>query len=399
MLWNAVTLALGAIGRNVLRSCLTMLGIVIGVASVITLVTIVNGVRTDVTDSISSMGSNLLFVTPGGSSGFSGRGAQMLEEADADAILAQVPSVRAVAPSAQRGALAVYGNENWRTTITGATESYFDVSPWDIVQGRGFTFTEIQSGASVCIIGSKVRTELFGASSPLGESIRLNRLSCEVVGLLEEKGSTMAGDQDSVVFVPLRTFQRRIMGRNDVQVILVSVRNASEISRAKREIERLMRERRRIGIGEDDNFTVGDMREAMDIINQTIGTFTIAVAAIAGISLVVGGIGIMNIMLVSVTERTREIGTRLAIGALERDVMLQFLVEAAVLSSLGGIIGIALALGLSYLIMNAVDLPFGLDFGIIGMAVAFSAFVGLVFGLLPAYRAARLNPIDALRHE
>jgi putative ABC transport system permease protein len=400
MLWNAFTLAVGAIGRNLVRSFLTMLGIVIGVAAVITMVTVGAGATAAVTQQIAGLGSNLLIVTPTQAGGFGAIGVSLFTIEDADSIRDQVTAARNVAPIAVKSVMAVSGNESYRTNATGVDGGYQRVRDWPVERGRDFNAGELQIGSAVCIIGETIRDELFGRLDPIGQQLRLGRLSCTVVGLLEAKGQSAFGqDQDNLVLLPLRTFQRRVAGNENVMQIMVSVRSAGAVDRVKADIERLMRDRRRISDGEDDDFAVQDTRDIIEAISTVTGVLTSFLSAIAGVSLLVGGIGIMNIMLVSVTERTREIGTRLAIGALERDVLLQFLVEASVLAALGGVIGVLLALGLSALITNLINVPLVLDLPVIGLAVAFSAAVGLFFGLLPAQRAASLNPIEALRHE
>ena len=401
MLWNAITLAIRTIGRNTLRSFLTMLGIVIGVAAVITMVTLGAGATASVTAGIESLGSNMLMVVPGKGMGpGQSTSRKPFEVGDAEAIQAQVPAVSAVSPTASQGMFAIYGNENWSTTVTGIEDGYFDVSNRSLSEGRKFTGSEYRSGRAVCIIGDTLRSELFGNKSPVGERIRLGAIACEVIGLLEAKGqSSFGSDQDDIVLVPLRMLQRRFAGNDDVNLISVSVRDGVSTEKAQRDIEYLLRERRRIGSGEEDDFTVRDMKEIAEMLTSTTEILTMLLGAVAAVSLVVGGIGIMNIMLVSVTERTREIGVRLAIGALERDVLLQFLVEAVVLSSLGGLIGILLALGVSVLLAGMMQVPFTPDPGIILLAFAFSAAVGVVFGYFPARRAASMNPIEALRHE
>jgi putative ABC transport system permease protein len=400
MLWNAFTLAIAALSRNLVRSGLTMLGIVIGVAAVITMVTVGKGATASITQLIAGLGSNMLIVSPSQGGGGFGAGVSLFTVEDSEAIRQQVPTARLVAPIAQRSVMAVVGNESWRTPVAGVDGAYREIRDWPVALGRDFNLGELQAGSAVCIIGETVRLELYGRYSPVGEELRLGQLSCTVVGVLEAKGQSALGqDQDNLVLLPLRTFHRRVAGNTNVQNMMVSVRNAGSIDRAKAEIERLLRERRHISEGEDDNFVVQDTREMIEAVSSVFGILTAFLSAIAGVSLLVGGIGIMNIMLVSVTERTREIGTRLAIGALERDVLLQFLVEAAVLAALGGIFGVLLALGLAAIITNAINVPFVVDFPIIGLAVAFSALVGLFFGLLPAQRAASLDPIEALRHE
>ncbi len=401
MITNAFILALRELRRNKMRSFLTMLGIIIGVAAVISLVTIGGGATRQVTDQISSLGSNLMMVMPGKRMGpGQGSGGAPFKLADAEAIAREIPSIRAVAPTSASPVTAIYANENWSTTVTGTTDQYFEVSNLKIEEGRSFTSPEIRSGAAVCIIGETVRDKLFGRQNPIGGKIRLNKLSCEVVGLLEVKGqSSMGSDQDDTVIIPLRTFQRRISGKTDVSVIRLSVKDGVSTDKMKKEIGYLMRERRHLSDLEEDDFSVMDMKEISTMLTGTTRVLTGLLSAVAAVSLLVGGIGIMNIMMVSVTERTREIGTRLAIGALASEVLLQFLVEAIVLSVLGGVIGIGFGLGLSYLATSAMSLPFVVSTEVVLGAFLFSAAVGVAFGYFPAQKAARLNPIEALRHE
>jgi putative ABC transport system permease protein len=402
MLLNALILALREIRRNVLRSALTTIGIVIGVAAVIVMVTLGNGATEMVTGQISSLGSNLLTIMPGqrtGPGGISG-GAKVFHEADAVAVAREVPSLLAVAPVASQSLNAVEGNRNWSTTVTGTTNAYFESGGWRLAQGRWFLDAEIRSGAAVCIIGDTVRRELLGGQDVLSATIRLKSVACTVIGLLESKGKNMFGqDRDDTIVVPLRTLQRRLAGNDDVRQIQVSVASTSRTDKAQAEIGRLMRERRHLGPTDDDDFTVMDMKEIANTLSGTTRVLTLLLASVAAVSLLVGGIGIMNIMLVSVTERTREVGIRLAIGALEGEVLTQFLVEAVMLSVCGGVIGIISALAASALIARAMGLPFHIDVQIVLLAFLFSATVGVVFGFFPARRAARLNPIDALRHE
>ena len=401
MLGNALLLALRELRRNVMRSFLTMLGIIIGVAAVIILVTLGGGATKQVTEQIASLGSNLMMVSPGKRMGPGQESrAALFKLADAEAIARDVPSLLAVAPAASSSMTAIYANENWSTTVTGSTEQYFVVGNRRIKEGRAFTQAESRSGVSVCVIGETVRAKLFGSQSPIGSKIRLNKLSCEVIGLVESKGqSTMGTDQDDFVVVPLRTFQRRIAGNQDVSIIQVSVRDGISTDRVKQQITRLMRVRRHISASEEDNFSVMDLKEIATMLSGTTRVLTSLLGAVAAVSLLVGGIGIMNIMLVSVTERTREIGTRLAIGALEREVLLQFLVEAVVLSSFGGVIGILLALGSSVALAGVLQVPFVFNAPIVLVGFLFSSAIGVVFGYFPAWKAARLNPIEALRHE
>jgi len=401
MIGNALLLALRELRRNIMRSILTMLGIIIGVAAVIILVTLGSGATRRVTEQISSLGSNLLMLTPGKRMGpGQSSGAAPFKLADAEAIARDVPSLAAVAPIASRSTTAIYANENWATSVTGTTEQYFPLGNRRIGEGRAFTAGEARIGAAVCVIGETVRSKLFGRQSPIGSRIRLQKLSCEVIGLIESKGQTGMGmDQDDVIVVPLRTFQRRIAGNEDVSIIQVSAKEGASTERVKRDIGRLMRVRRHLSSNQDDNFNVMDLKEIAKMLSGTTQMMTLLLGAVAAVSLLVGGIGIMNIMLVSVTERTREIGTRLAIGALEREVLLQFLVEAVVLSSFGGLIGILLALVASASLAGLLQVPFIFNTPIVLIAFLFSAAVGVVFGYVPARKAARLDPIEALRHE
>lgn len=401
MIWNALLLALREIRRNLMRSFLTILGIVIGVWAVIVMVTLGSGATAQVTEQITSLGSNLMMVRAGQRMGMGmSSAAPPFGMDDVEAIRREVPSLRAVSATASSQATVVLGNENWNTTVTGTDNEYFTVRDWPLASGRHFSTSELRAGSAVCIIGETVRSELFGKQDPIGVKVRLGKFSCQVIGLLESKGqAAMGADQDDVVLIPLRTFWRRIAGNQDVALIQVSVMDGASTERAKARINELLRERRRLGDNEDDDFRVTDMKEIANTLSGTTRVLTGLLGAVAAVSLLVGGIGIMNIMLVSVTERTREIGIRLAIGALEREVLLQFLVEAVVLSSFGGIVGIVLALITSWGLASVLDIPFILSPLIVLVAFLFSAAVGVIFGYFPARKAARLDPIDALRHE
>ena len=401
MLWNAFLLALRELRRNKMRSFLTMLGIIIGVAAVITLVTLGGGATKQVTEQIAALGSNLLMIRPGKHMGpGQSSGAAPFKLADAEALARDVPSLAAVAPTAGSAVTAIYANGNWNTTVTGTSEQYFQVNNRVIRSGRLFTEADVRSGTAVCVIGETVRAKLFGSRDPVGSRIRLNKLSCEVIGLLAPRGqASMGADQDDIVVVPLRTFQRRIAGNTDVSMIQVSVRDGAATAEAEKAITRVLRARRHLSANEDDNFDVMDLKEIAAMLSGTTKVLTSLLGAVAAVSLLVGGIGIMNIMLVSVTERTREIGTRLAIGALEWEVLLQFLVEAVVLSSFGGLTGIVLALGSAVVLAGLLNVPFVFNAPIVFVAFLFSAAVGVVFGYFPARKAARLDPIEALRHE
>ncbi|MDR3528575.1 MAG: ABC transporter permease [Rhizomicrobium sp.] len=401
MIGNAFILALREIRNNLMRAALTTLGIVIGVAAVIALVTLGNGATASVGNTVSSIGKNLLFVTPGAHrDGGPPAVAPNFQIADADFLRREVLSLAHVVPVTQTSASAILGNRNHTTTVNGATTEYFVTRNWTIISGRAFNETEDKTGKSVCVIGETVRHELFGAQDPVGQHIRLNKITCEVIGLLGPKGrNTFGQDQDDYVILPIRAVQRRLIGNNDVYNIIVEVQNEAGIPHAKEEIAKVMRVRRHIVGDQKDNFDVQDLGEIGKILSNITGVMTLFLAAIAAVSLLVGGIGIMNVMLVSVTERTREIGIRLAIGARERDVLLQFLIEAVVLSALGGTVGLALGLGGAAAATSALNFPFIFDPGIVVIAVLFSAAVGVAFGYFPARRAARLDPIEALRHE
>jgi putative ABC transport system permease protein len=402
MLLNALLLALREIRRNVLRSSLTALGIIIGVASVIIMVTLGNGATAQVRADIASMGSNLLTVMPGQRVGPGGASssAKPFRRQDVDALTRDVDSVTAIAPVATQNLSVISGAKNRSVNVTGTTNAYFETGGWKLESGRWFSDSELRSGAAVCIIGQTTKNELLGSVDPIGSRLRLRSMSCSVIGQLQSKGKSNFGqDRDDTVVIPLRTMQRRLSGNDDIGQVQVSVSNTVSTEKAQQDITRLMRERRRLAREADDDFSIMDQQEIANTISGTTRTLTALLAAVAAISLLVGGIGIMNIMLVSVTERTREIGIRLAIGAFERDVLTQFLIEAVVLSLFGGTIGITLALAASFAVARAMSLPFALDYSIVALAFAFSAAVGIVFGFFPARRAASLNPIDALRHE
>lgn len=400
MLWNSVLLAVRAIRRNVLRSFLTILGVVIGVGAVIVMVTLGDGATQSVKDQISSLGSNLLMVRPGQrlGPGRDAAGAPNFKVADAEAIATQVGSVAAVAPTTGSTVTVVYQNQNWSTSITGSTRAYFTTGNWRLASGRLFTDAEERAGKAVCVIGETVHRELFGTQDPVGSEIRVKRFSCEVIGLLAAKGSS-GMDNDDTVVMPLRTVQRRVRGNDDVTGLQVSVRDGASLSTASDSIRVLLRERRKIADNEDDNFSIIDTKQIADTLSGTIGVMTMLLGAVAAISLLVGGIGIMNIMLVSVTERTREIGIRLAIGALEGEVLLQFLIESVALSSFGGLIGVLVANAVAVAAAHAMGVPFLPNLKINLLSFAFSAAIGVLFGYFPARRAAQLDPIEALRYE
>ncbi|MCW8809237.1 MAG: ABC transporter permease [Rhodanobacter sp.] len=402
MLWNTLLLALREIRRNLTRSFLTVLGILIGVAAVITMVTLGNGATAAVSAQISSLGSNLLMVRPGQRLGASRdtAGAAPFKLADVVAIESQVGQLSSVAPVVSRTVTVVHLANNWSTSVVGSSNAYFSAGSWKFAAGRMFTEAEQQTGKAVCVLGETTRSKLFGSENPVGSAIRIKRFSCQVIGLLVAKGqSSMGRDQDDVIVMPLRTVQRRLSGNQDVGMLLVSVRDGASTSQAKQQIEALMRERRRIAANEEDDFNVLDTREIAEMLSSTTRVLTLLLGAVAAVSLLVGGVGIMNIMLVSVTERTREIGIRLAVGALEREVLLQFLIEAVVLSSIGGLLGVLVATVGSIMLAQLMQVPYVFSLSINLLAFLFSAAIGVVFGYFPARRAARLDPIEALRHE
>ena len=402
MWWNTLGLAWREIRRNLLRSFLTVLGIVIGVAAVITMVTIGNGATQAVQDQITSLGTNLLMIRPGQRMG-PGRdaaGAPPFREADALAIAQQVGGLQAVAPQVSTAATAVFGARNWSTVIQGSSNAFFTTNNWTLASGRLFEPAEERAGSAVCVIGDTVRRELFGSADPVGSRLRLRNISCDVVGLLQAKGQGGIGqDQDDVVVMPLAAVQRRLTGNLNVGTLLVSMADGADAEAVKADITRLLRERRRLAEAEENNFNVLDTQQLAQTLSGTTQVLTGLLGAVAAVSLLVGGIGIMNIMLVSVTERTREIGIRLAIGALGREVLLQFLIEAVVLAALGGLLGIGIAVAASLAITQVMGVPYVFDPAIHLLAFAFAGVIGVVFGYFPARRAARLDPIEALRHE
>jgi putative ABC transport system permease protein len=400
MLFNTLLLALRSIRRNLMRSFLTILGIVIGVSAVITMVTLGNGATMAVQNQISGLGTNLLQVRPGQRMGPGSGGAPSFKDVDADAIAQQIGGIRAVAPEGRTGATVVAGGRNWTTSIIGSTNAWLETGNWVVRLGREFTDDELRAGAAVCLIGETLRRELFGDGDAVGGQLRVRQMSCEIIGVLGSKGQGAFGnDQDEVVLLPLKTLQRRVTGSTRVQTLLVSMQDGSDPDRVKASLTQLLRERRKLADADEDNFNVLDTKQLADTLSGTTKVMTTLLGAVAAVSLLVGGIGIMNIMLVSVTERTREIGLRLAIGALEREVLLQFLIEAVVLAALGGLLGIVLATGASVVLSQVMGVPYLFNPGVNLLSFVFSAGIGVLFGYFPARRAARMDPIDALRHE
>ncbi|MBB5716069.1 ABC transporter permease [Sphingomonas aerophila] len=395
-------LALRSIARHKLRSFLTILGIIIGVGAVVTMVTLGKATTAAVQSQISALGTNILQIRPGQGFGRGGGGPRPpdFKPADVTAIANQVAGVTAVAPQAQATATAIYEGANWSTTVNGTTDASFTVQPWPLVAGRRWTPAEEQAGKAVCIIGNTVRQNLFRGGQAVGQRFRIGPISCDIIGVLSTRGQAgFGGDQDDVVAMPIKAVQRRFTGNRDVRLMLVGVDQAYSTAAVQASIQDLLRERRNITQGKDDDFFIFDTKQISDTLTGTTTLLTRIVAAVAAISLVVGGIGIMNIMLVSVTERTREIGIRLAIGAVAREVLMQFLVEAVALSCLGGLIGLVIAQLVILAITPLMQVPFLFDPQINVIAFATSAIIGVVFGYFPARRAASLNPIDALRHE
>jgi putative ABC transport system permease protein len=398
---NTLLLALRSIRRNLMRSFLTVLGIVIGVSAVITMVTLGNGATQAIQSQIAGLGTNLLQLRPGQRMGpGGGGGGPAFEVADAEAIASQIGGVAAVAPESRTGATLVANGRNWSSLVTGSDNEWLKIGNWTVASGREFSSDELRAGSAVCLIGETVRRELFGNREALGEPLRLKQISCNIVGVLGAKGQGAFGnDQDDMVLVPIKTLQRRLTGNTRVNTLLVSMTEGSDAERVKSSLGQLMRERRKLASGDEDNFNVLDTKQLGETLSGTTRILTTLLGAVAAVSLLVGGIGIMNIMLVSVTERTKEIGLRLAIGALEREVLMQFLIEAVVLAAIGGLIGIVLATGASIGLSALMDVPYVFNPGVNLLSFLFSAGIGVVFGYFPARRAARLDPIEALRHE
>ena len=398
---TTLLMALRELRRNVMRSALTTLGIVIGVASVIAMVSLGRSATARVTSDIASLGQNMLIILPGAEKrGPVNANAAAFKVEDAKAIEKELEGAATVAPTATKGTLAVYGNTNYSTIAYGGTNELFAARSLKVVRGRDFSDAELAGGTPACILGETVRKQLFGSQEPLDATIRVGNVACRVIGLLEPKGqNTFGQDQDDFLVVPLPTFLRRIAGNTEVNMIFVSVADEANVPRARSKVQNLLRERRRIFPGQGDDFNVQDTKEIAKTVGSVTTVLTALLGAVAAVSLLVGGIGIMNIMLVSVTERTREIGIRLAIGALANEVLLQFLVEAILLCCLGGMIGVALGLLGSFGATRALSMPFSFDPIIVVVAFVFSAGIGVAFGYLPARKAARLNPIEALRHE
>jgi putative ABC transport system permease protein len=422
MLGNAFHIALREIRRNLMRAFLTVLGVIIGVAAVITMVTLGQGTTQAVKNQISSLGSNLVMIRPGMGFGprSSSAGVPNFIQSDVEALQNQIYGIAAIAPVSSSNLSTIYRQNARSTSITGTTPAYFGINNWTLAEGRFFDETDLRSGAAVCVIGSTVKTELFGSEDPVGKLIRIGKTatasssdsnadeaapyssSFQVIGVLAAKGQSGMGNQDDTIVVPLAALQRRLTGRTssrDISQITLSAREGADSDRLVADITSLLRARRNLDRNEENDFNVFDTRQIAETLSSSTRMMTMLLAAVAGVSLLVGGIGIMNIMLVSVTERTREIGIRLAIGARAREVLLQFLVEAITLSCVGGIVGILIAFGLCVGLSKVIQVPFLFDLKINLIAFFFSAAIGIVFGFAPARHAASLDPIDALRHE
>ncbi len=407
--FTACLSALRALGTNWLRSMLTMLGIIIGVAAVITMIAIGGGAQARVEEQIKSLGTNIMLVLPGaqttGGVRLGAQTGQTLTEEDAHAIAADVPEVQAAAPSLRTGAQVVAANANWSTSVMGSTPEYLEVRDWPLAAGRSFEAAEMAGSGKVVVIGQTVARELFGDADPIDQMVRVRKVPLQVIGVLGRKGqNSMGQDQDDVIVVPLSTYRNRVQGMSAgrikrVGAISVKVRDGQSMSDASDKIRELLRQRHRLASGADDDFSIRNLTEMLQAQEESSRVMAALLAAVAGVSLVVGGIGIMNIMLVSVTERTREIGLRMAVGARSRDILGQFLIEAVTMSLVGGAIGIVLGMLATWAIGSFAGWQVVLSAQSVLLAVGFSAAVGVFFGFYPARRAASLLPIQALRYE
>jgi ABC-type antimicrobial peptide transport system permease subunit len=406
---TALLSALRALGTNWLRSVLTMLGIIIGVAAVITMIAIGGGAQARVEEQMKSLGTNIMLVLPGaqttGGVRLGAQTGQTLTEEDARAIAAEVPEVQAAAPSLRTGAQVVAANANWSTSVMGTTPDYLEVRDWPLAAGRSFDAAEMAGSGKVVVIGQTVAQQLFGDADPIDQVIRVRKAPLQVIGVLERKGqNSMGQDQDDVIVVPLSTYRNRVQGMSAgrikrVGAISVKIREGQSMTEAGEKMRELLRQRHRLQSGADDDFSIRNLTEMLQAQEESSRVMALLLAAVAGVSLVVGGIGIMNIMLVSVTERTREIGLRMAVGARSRDILGQFLIEAVTMSLVGGAIGIVLGMAATWAIGSFAGWQVLLSAESILLAVGFSAAVGVFFGFYPAKRAAALLPIQALRHE
>jgi putative ABC transport system permease protein len=403
----SLRIAVRALRVNKMRALLTMLGIIIGIAAVIAMVAIGAGASKVISDQIASMGSNLLLVLPGSTTSGGLRtgsgGTPTLTYDDAKAIKAECPSVSEVAPTVRGTAQIVYGNQNWSTIVLGTTPEMLTVREWPLLSGRNLTQSDVDGATKNCLVGQTVAENLFGEADPIGKIIRIRKVPFNVVGVLDRKGRSAQGtDQDDVIFIPLITAQRKVFGSqfpNTIGAMMIQARDAESLKSAEEEVTALLIQRHRIGPNKEQDFSIRNLSEIMAVSAQSSKVMSLLLGAVASISLIVGGIGIMNIMLVSVTERTREIGIRMAIGAKEGDILLQFLTEAVLLTTLGGVAGILLGVASAVAVSSLAGWPTLISFKSILIAVVFSAAVGVFFGFYPARKAASLNPIDALRYE
>lgn len=397
--------ALNALKRNKMRSFLTMLGIIIGVASVITMLAIGQGSKKSIQDQIASMGSNMLFVMPSsmrmGGVQQGSSSSQQLTMNDVTAIKTECDAVIAVSPEVRSSGQAVYGNSNWPTTIYGGNEEYLEIKSWMVVSGRNITDSEAKGSAKVCLIGRTVADELFGEGiDPTGETIRFKKIPFKIIGVLKEKGQNSFGqDQDDVLIAPYTTVQKRILAQTHIQSIQMSARSAEESELAQTQVEEALRSSHKLRDNEDNDFQIRSQEELSTTMTSVTDILTILLGAIAGISLLVGGIGIMNIMYVSVTERTREIGLRMSIGGRSMDILLQFLIESIMLSVFGGIVGILLGFVASQIVESLTSWPISVMWSSAILAFVVCTVIGVFFGWYPARRASELDPIDALRYE
>jgi putative ABC transport system permease protein len=402
--WIVVRVAMKALGRNVMRTVLTMLGVIIGVSAVICTIAIGEGASAKIRTAIANIGANLVWVEAGGVNRNGVRtgtgGTRTLTVADLMAIRQQIPTVINVSPQADTRVQLIYGNQNWNSSVRGISPEYLALKNWPVVKGGMFTDQEVERASPVCVLGQTVANILFGDVDPVGENIRVRDLPCRVVGILGMKGQTATGqDQDDTLLMPYTTVMKKIKGQPWLDDILMSAVSAEAVEPAKAQLTELLRMRHHIQPGAVDDFNIRNPTEIAETVAQSARTMEVLLASVASVSLLVGGVGIMNIMLVSVTERTREIGLRLAVGARSRDVLRQFLLEAVLLSLTGGLIGIALGIVGTQTIADVFEWPTRVSRNALGLAVTFAAAIGIFFGYYPARRAARLDPIDALRYE
>jgi putative ABC transport system permease protein len=401
---SILRIALRALARNKMRSILTMLGIIIGVGAVIATVGVGQGAQQQVQSNIASMGTNLVYVSAGsvnrGGLRLGGGATKTLTYDDMKAIVQESPAVASAAPGSSASAQVVFDNNNWYTRVNGTEPQYFDIRAWPMASGASFTEDDVRTAADVAVLGETVRQNLFGSADPVGQTVRVGNLPFQVVGVLAAKGqSGMGADQDDAIYVPITTLQKKITGQPWLQYIVVSAVSQQASHAAQEQITALLRDRHRIRPGQDDDFQVRNLADVAQLADQSSQIMTLLLASIASVSLIVGGIGIMNIMLVSVTERTREIGIRIAIGAQEADVLKQFLSEAVVMSLIGGAIGILVGAGSSLGISHLLHWPISISPLAVAAAAVFSTMVGVFFGYYPARKAAQLDPIEALRFE